>query len=83
MKIKNSKKNSILFTILMVIVFFLITELLIWGYGSSILLAAITNYPKGELVITEAVLASLVLIVMLLFRNGYVYTQKHERLTKG
>ena len=83
MKIKNSKKNSILFTILMVIVFFLITELLIWGYGSSILLAAITNYPKGELVITEAVLASLVLIVMLLFRNGYVFTQKHERLTKG
>ena len=83
MKIKNSKKNSILFTILMVIIFFLITELLIWGYGSSILLAAITNYPKGELVITEAVLASLVLIVMLLFRNGYVFTQKHEKLTKG
>ena len=67
----------------MVIIFFLITELLIWGYGSSILLAAITNYPKGELVITEAVLASLVLIVTLLFRNGYVFTQKHEKLTKG
>ena len=49
MKIKNSKKNSILFTILMVIVFFLITELLIWGYGSSILLTAISKYPKGEL----------------------------------
>lgn len=83
MKIKNSKKNSILFTIIMVVVFFLITEFLIWGYGSSILLTAISKYPKGELVITEAVLASLVLIVMLLFRNGYVFTQKHEKLTKG
>ncbi len=83
MKIKNSKKNSILFTITMVVVFFLITEFLIWGYGSSILLTAISKYPKGELVITEAILASLVLIVMLLFRNGYVFTQKHEKLTKG
>ncbi len=81
---KNKKKpNIVLYTILMLIVFIIITELIIWGYGSGIILEAITNYPQGNLVITEAVLASLVLIVMLLFKNSYVFTQKREKFTKG
>lgn len=83
MRVKNNKKNIIVFTIIMLIVFFLITEFFIWGYASSLLLEAISKYPKGELVITEAILASLVLIVMLLFKNGYVFTQKHKKITKG
>lgn len=81
---KNKKKpNIILYTIFMIIVFLIITELVIWGYGSGLILNAITKYPQGNLVISEAVLASLVLIVMLLFKNSYVFTQKHEKFTKG
>ncbi len=82
-KKKNKKLNAIAFTIFMIVVFFLITEFFIWGYGSTVILTAISKYPQGKLVITEAVLAVLVLIVTLLFKNSYVFTQKHERLTKG
>jgi membrane protease YdiL (CAAX protease family) len=67
----------------MTAVFLAITELVIWGSGGKFLVDAIKNYPQGNLVISEAVLASLVLIVMLLFKNSYVFTQKQEKVTKG
>lgn len=35
------------------------------------------------MVLSEAVLASLVLILMLLFKNSYVFTQPHEKFSKG
>ena len=82
---KKPKKrmSKWLFTIIMTVVFLAITELVIWGSGGKFLVDAIKNYPQGNLVISEAVLASLVLIVMLLFKNSYVFTQKHEKITKG
>lgn len=80
---KKKKPNVILYTIFMIIIFLGITNLGIWGYGSNTLFNAITEYPKGTLVLSEAVLASLVLIVMLLFKNSYVFTQPHEKFSKG
>lgn len=83
MEKKKKKPNIVLYTIFMLIVFTFITEVLIWGYGSDIILEAILKYPQSKLVISEAVLAALVLIVMLLFKNSYVFTQKHEKISKG
>lgn len=80
---KKKKPNVILYTFLMIIVFLSITELGIWGYGYGILIDAITKYPRGSLVLSEAVLASLILIVMLLFKNSYVFTQPREKFSKG
>lgn len=80
---KKKKPNVILYTIFMIIIFLSITELGIWGYGSDILIDSITKYPQGSLVLIEAVLASLVLIVMLLFKNSYVFTQPREKFSKG
>ncbi len=80
---KKKKPNVILYTIFMIIIFWGITNLGIWGYGSNTLIDAITEYPKGTLVLNEAVLASLVLIIMLLFKNSYVFTQAHEKFSKG
>ena len=79
----KKKMSKWLFTIIMTAVFLAITELVIWGQGGKFLVDAIKNYPQGNLVISEAVLASLVLIVMLLFKNSYVFTQKQEKVTKG
>ena len=80
---KKKKPNVILYTMLMIILFYGITELGIWGYGSGTLLTAITSYPQGSLVLSEAVLAALVLILMLLFKNSYVFTQQSEKFSKG
>ena len=80
---EKKKPNIVLYTLFMIVVFVCITELFIWGKGSDIILNAINNYPQGSFVVSEAVLASLVLIVMLLFKNSYVFTQKREKITKG
>lgn len=80
---KKKKPNVILYTIFMIILFYGIIELGIWGYGSDTLIDAITKYPQGSLVLSEAVLAALVLILMLLFKNSYVFTQPSEKFSKG
>lgn len=80
---KKKKPNVVLYTIFMLIVFLGITELGIWGYGSGTLITAFSSYPQGTLVLSEAVLAALVLIVMLLFKNSYVFTQPREKFSKG
>ena len=80
---KKGKLNYVLFTVIMTVVFLLITEFVIWGAGGSILYDAITNYPLGSKVIGQAILAVLVLIVMLLFRNSYVFTQERQKFGTG
>ena len=45
---KKGKLNYVLFTVIMTVVFLLITEFVIWGAGGSILYDAITNYPLGS-----------------------------------
>ena len=80
---KQKRPNVVLYTIFMIILFFVATELGIWGYGANLIYDSVTIYPKGELVITEVILASLVLILMLLFKNSYVFTQPHKKFSKG
>lgn len=77
---EKKKPNIVLYTLLMIFLFVIITEGIIWGYGGSLLYTSITNFPQGDLVISEAVLAIMVLIVMLIFKNSYVFTQKKEKL---
>ena len=73
---------AVLFTAIMIIVFFVTTEI-IWGKTSTFVYESIMDYPQGTLVITEAILASLVLIVLLLFKNSYVFTQDKKRFRTG
>ena len=82
-KPKKKRMNIVLFTIIMLATFLVVTEVIIYGYGADFMLDAVTNYPQGRLVIGEAILASMVLIVMLLFKNAYVFTQKKEPLKVG
>ncbi len=79
---KKGKTNAFLFTIIMIIAFIVITGL-IWVGSSSFVYESITYYPKGSLVISEAILASLVLIVLLLFKNSYVFTQEKQHFRTG
>ena len=80
MKTKSKKKMPMfLYAIIMTVVFFALTQGVIWGYASDVIMDAIDNAPKSELVISEAILAFLVLIVMLLFKNQYVFTEKGEK----
>ncbi|MGM9877903.1 MAG: lysostaphin resistance A-like protein [Bacilli bacterium] len=79
----KKKTNIVLYTMLMLFIFVFITEAIIYGYGGNLVFNAIVNYPQGSLVIGEAVLAIMVLIVMLLFKNSYVFTQKKESLKTG
>ena len=79
---KKKKPNVILYTIFMIIIFWGITNLGIWGYGSNTLIDAITEYPKGSLVLNEAVLASLVLILMLLIFNKILPINNPNRLVQ-
>lgn len=82
---EKSKKqlNIVFYTAIMICIFYIITEKIIWGSGSSYLIDAFFNYRNGKSVIVEAILASMVLVVMLLFGNSYVFTQKKEKVTKG
>lgn len=80
---RKGKINIVLYTLLMLIVFVFITNIIIWGYGGNLMFEAITSYPQGNLVISEAVLSIMVLIVMLLFKNSYVFTQKKEPFKTG
>ncbi len=80
---KKSKTNVFLFTIIMAIVFIFITEVIIFNHGSRLLYTAIKYYPKGDFVIQESILAVLVFIVMLIFKNSYVFTQEKQKFRVG
>ena len=79
----KKKPNVILYTLAMSFIFLFITQFIIYGYAGEIVYTAISEYPQGSLVISEAILAIMVLIVMLLFKNSYVFTQKKEPLKTG
>ena len=82
-KKEKKKPNRLIYTICMLILFVFIQEGIIWGIGSSTIIEAITSYPQGSLVLVEGVLAGLCLVVMLLFGNSYVFTEKKEKLKTG
>lgn len=80
---QKKKMNIVLFTLIMLAIFLFVTEIIIYGYGGSTIYQAVTYYPQGKLVISETILAVMVLIVMLLFKNFYVFTQKKESIKTG
>lgn len=80
---KNKKNSRLIFTLIMSLLFILIAEFGIWGICGTTLIKSIFYYPQGNEVIKELVLAILSLIVMLIFKNFYVFTQKKEKLSKG
>lgn len=81
--IAKKKPNVILYTLLMIFVFVFITDGIIWGIGGQLIYISISKYPQGDTVVSEAVLAFMVLVVMLLFKNFYVFTQKRESFKTG
>ena len=82
-KKEKKKPNIVLYTLSMLFIFVFVAEVIIYGFGGDLLFNSITKYPQGNLVIGEIVLSAMVLIVMLLFKNSYVFTQKREPLKTG
>ena len=72
----------VVFSILMGVIF-VVTFILIHFIFSNFLYDNIENYPFGKGIIGEAILAVLVFLVMLLWKNSYVFTQKKEKFSKG
>lgn len=78
LKKKNFKKiNIILYTIIYVsIVFYTIII-------SNDIFESISYYPKGNLVISRAIMTAIAIVVILLLKKTYVFTQKKESLKTG
>lgn len=81
----NKPKRHMPFLIFAVLmgVIFIFTFILIHFTFSNFLFQNIYNYPFGSGVVGEAILAILVFLVMLLWKNSYVFTQKKEKFSKG
>ena len=81
----NKPKRHMQFLIFAVLmgVIFIFTFILIHFTFSNFLFQNIYNYPFGSGVVGEAILAILVFLVMLLWKNSYVFTQKKEKFSKG
>ena len=81
----NKPKRHMPFLIFAVLmgVIFVVTFYLIHFTFSNFLFHNIYNYPFGSGVVGEAILAVLVFLVMLLWKNSYVFTQKKEKFSKG
>lgn len=81
---KTTKRRMpfLVFALLMGVVF-VVTFYLIHFTFSNFLFDNIYNYPFGSGVVGEAILAVLVFLVMLLWKNSYVFTQKKDKFSKG
>lgn len=78
---KKNKKNIFLYFIEMLIVFILIDCLItiLPGFISN----NISYYKYGTELLLEVIYALLVLVVMLLFKNSYVFTDKKQKFFKS
>ena len=82
--VKPKKKvNIVIYTIFMAIVFYVMNEIVIWGYGGGTIVKAMVGFPQGFLAISEMVLAALVLILVLIFGNSYIFSQKRSSVFEG
>ena len=81
----NKTKRHMPFLVFAVLmgVIFIFTFILIHFTFSNFLFHNFYNYPFGSGVVGEAILAVLVFLVMLLWKNSYVFTQKKEKFSKG
>lgn len=80
--VPKKRMPFVVFSILMGVIF-VVTFILIHFVFSNFLYDNIENYPFGKGIIGEAILAVLVFLVMLLWKNSYVFTQKKEKFSKG
>ena len=80
-KTNTKRKNIFLYFLMMVGVFALI------DFGLMLITSDLFNmvsyYKYGNDIISEIFYAILVLIVMLLFKNSYVFTTRQEKLTRS
>ncbi len=78
---EKKKRNIWLYFIGMVFLFMIID--FINNIGVSILYNSFMGLKYGKEIITEAIFAGLILIILLLFKNSYIFKQKSEKLGKG
>ena len=76
------KKNNIILYMLKILLIFISINLFLI-FLSSVLGIYSLNYKYGVDYITEMIYALLVLIIMLLFKNDYVFTQKKDKFFTG
>ncbi len=78
----KKRMNMFTFSIIMLITFISVF-VIIHLFLSDFFITNINNFPFGKEIISEAILAVLVFIVLLLWKNSYVFTQKSESLGKS
>lgn len=78
---KKNKKNIFIYFIEMLVVFILIDTLI--TVLPSVISNNITYNKYGTELLLEIIYAALVLIVMLLFKNSYVFTDKKKKFLKS
>ncbi len=80
--VKKERMNIYLFSILMFIIFvftFYMVHIFLSDYFYNTLLTGMHTYD----IIGEAILAILIFVVLLLWKNSYVFTQKQEKFTSS
>lgn len=78
----NHLKDGIIGFFIAFLFLYLAVEI-VSAFLPSIIVSSITYYKYGQELLYEALLVLVVLIVMLLSRNSYVFTQKRESLFKS
>ena len=78
---KKNKKSIFIYFLEMLIVFILIDGVI--TVLPSVISNNITYYKYGTELLLEIIYAALVLIVMLLFKNSYVFTAKKQKFVKS
>lgn len=81
-EIPKKKMNIYLYSILM-FVLFTVTFLIIHVYLSTIIFFNISENMFSQDIIFEAILAVLAFIVMLFWKNSYVFTQENEKFSSS
>lgn len=72
---KQKKKNIVLFTLLMIFVFFLVLEVLFTIFG-GVLMSTIERYKYGRDILGELLLVVYMFIVLIVAGNGYIFKDK-------
>ena len=78
---KKNKKSIFIYFLEMLIVFILIDGVI--TVLPSVISNNITYYKYGTELLLEVIYAALVLIVMILFKNSYVFTAKKQKFVKS
>jgi membrane protease YdiL (CAAX protease family) len=72
---RQKKKNIILFTLLMTLLFFLVLEIIFTIFG-GVLMSTIERYKYGKDIIAELLLVVYMFIVLIVAGNGYIFKDK-------